>query len=327
MSTNPRGIAPLNWKALVNEVLQRRKAERLTQRGHASLADVSVPTMAAFDRGDTTLTLAKVFAILRVVGLVDEPSEENIQDTFVHEAFMRWQALSAGLPTDSPARFTYGWYRFDYYLEGNLKIVRLQDLEKILAKAVTNHSGWSLSSTKVFNDGQFYEVDNAIEHWMQVHDAFLTDFWRATVDGRLFLMQGYKEDLQEFFLAGARLDTTLPIWHMGEVLLHAEGLASLLQKDAEQPITVHFRALYSGLSGRILHWRNPVNLILGEERAARSDEALLEAHIPAKNISTHLVEHLYPLVAELYGKFGVTELSHDFVRAEVKRLLNSRKLI
>ena len=326
MSTNPRGIAPLNWKALVNEVLRRRKAEMLTQRGHAAMANVSVPTMAAFDRGDTTLTLAKIFAILRVVGLVDEPSEENIQDTFVHEAFMRWQTLSASLPADSPARFPYGWYRFDYYLEGNLKDVRLQNLEKILAKAVTNHSGWSLSTTKVFNNGQFCEVDNTLEHWMQINDAVVSDFWRATPDGRIFFMQGYKEDFQEFFLAGARLDTTLPIWHLGEILLHAERLASLLQKDAAQPITVHFRALYSGLSGRILHWRNPVNLILGEERAARSDEALLEAHILAKDISAHLAEHLYPMVAVLYERFGVTELSPDFVRAEVKRLLNSRKL-
>jgi len=282
--------------------------------------------MAAFDRGDTTLTLAKVFAILRVVGLVDEPSEENMQDAFVHEAFMRWQVLSASLPTDSPAHFPYGWYRFDYYLEGNLKDVRLQNLEKILAKAVTNHSGWSLSNRDVFNDGQFYEVDNAIEHWMQVHDAVISDFWRATPDGRMFLMQGYKEDFQEFFLPGARLDTTLPIWRIGEVLLHAERLASLLQKDVEQPIAVHFRALYSGLSGRILHWRNPVNLILGEERVARSNEALLETNILAKDISTHLADHLYPMVTALYGKFGVSELSPDFVRAEVKRLLNSRKL-
>ena len=46
MSETSRSLAPLNWDALVAEALRRRKAERLTQREHAALANVSVPTIA-----------------------------------------------------------------------------------------------------------------------------------------------------------------------------------------------------------------------------------------------------------------------------------------
>jgi transcriptional regulator with XRE-family HTH domain len=80
MSQNIGLIAPLNWRALVNEALRRRKAEKLTQRRHAALASVSVPTIVAFDRGERTLSLAKAFDILRVVGLVDEPAEGGAQE-------------------------------------------------------------------------------------------------------------------------------------------------------------------------------------------------------------------------------------------------------
>ena len=55
------------------EAIRRRKEEKLTQREHAALASVSIPTIVGFDRGEKTLTLAKAFDILRVVGLIEEP--------------------------------------------------------------------------------------------------------------------------------------------------------------------------------------------------------------------------------------------------------------
>lgn len=75
MPENTGNIAPLAWQRYVEEALRRRKAEGLTQKHHSALAGVSHPTMAAFERGETTLTLAKALDILRVVGLVDEPTE------------------------------------------------------------------------------------------------------------------------------------------------------------------------------------------------------------------------------------------------------------
>ena len=134
MPKNPRGITPLNWTALVTEAARRRKAERLTQREHAALASVSIPTIVAFDRGEKTLTLAKVFDILRVVGLVEEPAEGGAQEAFVQEAFVRWRELTEKLPEDSPGRFPHGWYRFDYALEGELRTSNFTDCLPCCAK-------------------------------------------------------------------------------------------------------------------------------------------------------------------------------------------------
>jgi transcriptional regulator with XRE-family HTH domain len=334
MFQNSRGITPLDWRALVKEALRRRKAEKLTQRQHAALASVSIPTIVAFDRGERTLSLAKAFDILRVVGLVAEPAEDGAQEMFVQEAFARWRTLTEKMPADSPACFQNGWYRIDYALEGDLKDIELHRYVDILTKAVTRHKGWPMFWVPTCADIAPKEIDGVIECWLAppdrtteraFNDPAHCDFWRAATTGRMFLIRGYQEDGQETFPAGKLFDTGLPIWRMGEALLHAASLASRVQRDQASPITVKFRVLYTGLLGRVLTaWANPLASLLIEGSAARSDEAMLEAVIPAADIESNLASHLYPLVASLYERFGVTGLSLRAVQDEVERLQKSR---
>lgn len=334
MSQNPRGIAPLNWRVLVAEALRRRKAEKLTQRRHAALASVSIPTIVAFDRGERTLSLAKAFDILRVVGLIEEPTEGGAQEAFVQEAFARWRQLTSKLPEVSPARFPHGWYRIDYALEGDLKEVELHKLQQILAQAELRITGWPVFWVPTREDLVPREVDGVVECWLppsdddtpRAHfDAAHCDFWRAAPTGRMFLIRGYQEDSEETFPPAKIFDTGLPIWRLGEALLHAARLAALLKQDESSTITVRFRVLYTGLTGRVLKaWANPLADLLVEGAAARSDEAMLETVVPASAIEKDLAAHIFPLIASLYERFGVTQLSLDRVRAEVERLQNSR---
>jgi transcriptional regulator with XRE-family HTH domain len=332
MPQNPRGIAPLNWTALVAEAIRRRKAEKLTQREHAALASVSIPTIVAFDRGERTLTLAKAFDILRVVGLVEEPAKEGAQEVFVQEAFERWRELTTKLPPDSPGRFPNGWYRFDYALEGELKEVELHRFPGLLRQAVVPHTGWPLFLFPGRPDLEPKEVDGVIECWLKPAEAGVDrplgdpahcDFWRAAPNGRLFLIRGYQEDSQDTFAPRTIFDTTLPTWRLGECVLHAERLAA---KIAVKPAKtqVRLRAFYTGLSGRVLRaWGNPLSDLVFEGGVARSDEATLEAVIPVDKIETSLAEHLQPIVASLFERFGVTGLSVDRVAAELDRMKKS----
>jgi transcriptional regulator with XRE-family HTH domain len=332
MPKNLRGIAPLNWSALVAEALRRRKAEKLTQREHAALASVSIPTIVAFDRGERTLTLAKAFDILRVVGLVEEPAEAGAQEAFVQEAFTRWRDLTAALPENSPGRFPNGWYRFDYALEGELKKVELHRLPALLRQAVVSHTGWPLFLFPGREDLEAREVEGVIECWLKpaeagvdrpLGDAAHCDFWRADPNGRLFLIRGYQEDSQDTFPPRTIFDTTLPIWRLGECIFHAQRLAA--QIAVEPPKTqVRLRALYTGLSGRVLRaWGNPLGNLLFEGGSARSDEAMLETVIPVGEIDTKLAEHLHPIIASLFERFGAAGLSVDRVAAELERMKTS----
>lgn len=334
MFENTGSIAPLSWQRLVEETLRRRKAENLTQKDHSALAGVSHPTMAAFERGDTTLTLAKALDILRVVGLVDEPVEGDTQTHFVRQAFERWRQLTSQLPPDSPARFTNGFCRIDYWLEGDLKVPELGAFERILEKAVVKKTGWPPFWVPKLGDIRPTEIDGVIECWLApqsvdlergFNDPAHCDFWRASPTGNMFLMRGYQEDGSETFSPRSILDTTLPMWRMGEVLLHAERLASLLRKDRSSSVVIHFRAMFTGLGGRVLRsWANPLSDMLLEGHAARSDEAALEATLSADDVEGKLAEHLAPLVRSLFDRFGIAGLSMKRVEAEVHRLLNSR---
>lgn len=329
-----RGITPLNWHGMVAEAMRRRKSEKLTQREHAALASVSIPTIVAFDRGERTLSLAKAFDILRVVGLIEEPTGEGAQEAFVRDAFARWRELTAKLPEDSPGRFPDGWYRIDYALEGDLKNIELHQLQEILAQAVVHNTGWPVFWIPSRPEIAPSEIDGVLECWLKPGDAGIDrmfadaahcDFWRATPTGRMFLIRGYQEDTQDTFKPHTILDTTLPIWRLGEVLLHAARLAALLKSNDTSVITVRLRVLYTGLSGRVLSaWANPFAELLVEGSTARSDEAMLEAVVPASDIDKNLAAHVFPLVASLYERFGVTGLLLSRVQAEVERLQNSR---
>jgi transcriptional regulator with XRE-family HTH domain len=329
MPKNLRGITPLNWTTLVTEAIRRRRAEKLTQREHAALASVSIPTIVAFDRGEKTLSLAKAFDILRVVGLVEEPAEEGAQEAFVQEAFSRWRELTAKLPDNSPGRFPNGWYRFDYALEGELRKIELHQFPALLRRAVIPHTGWPLFLFPGRADLEASEVDGVIECWLKaaeagvnrpLADAAHCDFWRADPNGRLFLIRGYQEDSQDTFAPRTIFDTTLPTWRLGECVLHAQRLAALL---AVQPskTQVRLRAFYTGLNGRVLKaWGSPLSDLLFEGSPARSDEAMLETVVPVDEIDTKLAQHLHPIIASLFERFGATGLSVDRVAAELERM-------
>jgi transcriptional regulator with XRE-family HTH domain len=334
MPENPSRINALDWTALVQEALRRRKQEKLTQKEHAALASVSIPTIAAFERGERTLTLEKAFDILRVVGLVADTSPHGAQEVFVQQCLDRWRELTANLPEASPGRMLHGWSRIDYCLEGDLKEMDIREFRVVLQSAVLHHTGWPMFIHLTRPEFAPRAIDGTVECWVPPSDAAIgrwqsdaahCDFWRALPTGRLFLLRGHEEDGQEKFPPASIFDNTLPMWRIGEGLLHAAKVASLMRKTKSAEVQVHFRALYTGLTGRVLRaWADPRNMVLFEGSAARNDEALLEVTAPAADIERNLGKYVYPLVASLYERFGVTGLSTEWVNAELRKLQASR---
>ena len=333
MSKNTWRIDALNWQEIIAEALRRRKEESLTQKEHAALASVSIPTMLSFERGEQSLSLAKAFDILRVVGLIQEPNKEGAQAAFVEQAFRRWRELAETLPINSPGRFPHGWYRIDYELEGDLKNVDLYHFEQILRKIETKYTGWPLFLFLQRQELALKEIDGAIECWIPPDDtgqnrvstdAAHCDFWRGVPQGRMFSIRGFLEDGEDTFASKSILDTTLPIWRIGEAFLHAEALAGELAQIKEAT-KIHMRVLYTGLTGRVLRsWANPLVDLYLEGGAARSDEALLEAVVPVKDIHDKLPEYLHPMLTSLFERFGVVGLTVDRVKAELDKMKGNR---
>ncbi len=60
----------LDWTALVEEAIKRRKESRLTQQQVAVLAGVSKPTVVRFEKREQNITLSSAFAILKLFSLL-----------------------------------------------------------------------------------------------------------------------------------------------------------------------------------------------------------------------------------------------------------------
>lgn len=60
----------LDWPAIVNEAIARRKQQRLTQKQIATLAGVSIPTLIRLERQEKNITINSAFKILDYLGLI-----------------------------------------------------------------------------------------------------------------------------------------------------------------------------------------------------------------------------------------------------------------
>ena len=126
------------------------------------------------------------------------------------------------------------------------------------------------------------------------------DFWRAEPGVRMFLLRGYQEDEITGQPRAHRL--TLPIWRVGECLLHASRMA----KRVSAP-SVRFLAKWDGLSGRELRSIAAPNRFLPPGRAADQNSVATYVETTAKEIDTTrlptVVEALVSPLFELFDFF------------------------
>lgn len=288
-----------------------------------------MPTIIAFDRAQTTLSLAKAMAILDVVGLLAEPAPGDAQDAFVAAAEARWTALVAPLAPDAPARLAHGHYVYDCHIAGATAASPTALLAALRRAAEHKYTGWSPFRVAGRPAIAPYAVDDGVECWLGrpdaervFDDASSSDFWRAGLDGRLYLRRGLEEDSVDALAPATVFDLTLPVWRAGEVLLHAHHLAAAL--GAGEAAEIRVRVRYAGLAGRELKsWANPHRPIFDDHRA-RTDSATGAVACPAGEIAVRLPALVGTLLAPLYERFDFFALPAGLIAEELARLMKAR---
>jgi hypothetical protein len=131
-------------------------------------------------------------------------------------------------------------------------------------------------------------------------------------------LRGYQEDSpaeQPPGPPGSAFDLTLPVWRVGEVLLHAAALASRL--GVEDEVTFHFR--WTGLAGRrLLAWASRRHLFDGRE----SHESEVEVWVAPKaaDIQDRLPELVQQATRHLYEVFDFFAPSASMFHEELARM-------
>lgn len=315
---------PLDWRALVDEAIRRRKAEGLTQKGLAALAGVSAPTVIAFERGEINLRLERVFAILDAVGLIVQPGAPDSLAAFVHAARKRWEDLIASRDDDDPARQPHGHSEQAYRIADVDDPPALGALRDIL-RHIPKTSGWTPFWVPTKDAIKPTIRDGLVECWIGgasdrvFSDAAHSDFWQVSRDGTAYLQRGYQEDGRDID-PGTMLDLTLPIWRTAEVLLHASALALDLGATASTPI--QYVARYTGLEGReLLAWAKPrYRHDVVDRLVARSARADIAIETSPGEIEDDLPQAVHRAVAGLYERFDGFDLPMALVENQIVEL-------
>ncbi|MCL4459746.1 MAG: ATP-binding protein [Chloroflexi bacterium] len=257
------------------------------------------------------------------------PEEEARRglERWIQESRARWESLVAEkLSEERPSRFSNGIWTVAYSIIGDFQPPTLEDFLDILTVVQGHETGWPPWWVPTRDEIGPYPYNGLIECWLvntRFNDAAHSDFWRASPKGMMFLLRGYQEDcVPDQFEPGTRFDLTLPVWRVGECLLHAERLATVMLPD--QSASIIFRVTWEGLSSRTLvPWANS-RRFLDPVHQSRQNSVTSKILISANNISATLPEIITALTKPLYEVFDFFTPPLEMIQEELSEMRGRR---
>lgn len=251
----------------------------------------------------------------RAARVTDEPPEGL--RVWERETHSRLQARIKASPRDNLRRnYAHGTYSATYRLLGAKEPPALPRFKAMLQEVVGRETGWP--AWLMPEKPRSYE--NTIEAWFDetfFDDPAHADFWRADPRGQMCLIRGYDEDGAEAPVPpGSRIDLTLPVWRVGECLLHARRLAERMSATR-----VELMMRWSGLEGRaITNYAAPQLWRLSGEYHCDQDEVVSYVETSPATIESRLPTLVESLVSPLYSAFELFEPPPEIYGAELDRM-------
>ncbi len=237
----------------------------------------------------------------------------------------RWQELFAGHPEKDPARLPQGYFALSYVIGGPPGPLGAAALLEALRKAQIRHTGWAEFWVPTREGIKPYMHEGNVECWIardgQAHGAAHSDFWRASPDGKLFLIRGYQEDeVPDVIPAGTGFDLTIPTWRVGEALLHAANMAVEFG-DPTATITALFE--WTGLQGRaITHLARTRSVF--DDHISQQGTFRTTISAQADQVATALPELVGKVVRPLYELFDFFRIPDALPAEELTKMRANR---
>ena len=251
---------------------------------------------------------------------------------FCSYSFDGWEEVITDESTDSPYRFPHGYFEMAFDLVGANPAGNLNELGQRLANV---HARLS-NGPELFYDYSPvwppYALEDVIESWngTSTFDAQgatvrlspdVCEFWRATLDGKLYVLRGYLEDHgggPREVTPGKVLDVNVPILNVAAGIIYACRYAEVLG-NVER---IAVRCRFIGLRGRALDdVFSPMPLFSmmrrHDPKICRMNDVSLEKEVLVEDIRNDLPRVVHELLHPLYEKFGLYQLSIEQVRGAI----------
>jgi hypothetical protein len=258
---------------------------------------------------------------------IPDPEEQQSKkfEKWVQDSRNRFETLvTEKLPNEKPSRYAYGTWTATYSIEAEIKPQSLGTFLSILRSVQGHETGWPVWWVPDSERLAPYPLNGTIECWLvnsSWGNASDSDYWRASPLGSMFLLRGYQEDEDPKF-AGTFLDLTIPVWRVGECLLHAERLTKALHIDSA-PIL--FQVQWGGLVNRQLKaWANKRRMMWGDY-TSRQTSILSNIKVQSDQISTNLPDIVKNLTKPLYEAFNFFEPPLEMIEQELIEMRGKSK--
>lgn len=264
-----------------------------------------------------------------------EEDENRALHEWIDRSIDRFDSLVAeNLQDEKPSRYSRGIWYVAYSIRGISSSMALSEFLNVLRKTRGHETGWPPWWVPSREEIAPYPYNGVVECWLRElrspsifeptrSDVFQysghSDFWRASPKGMMFLLRGYEEDSDPHVEPGTMVDVTLPIWRIGECLLHAERLAKAIGSNVATSVTI--RITWKGLSGRtLISWATPRRIFFDPRGPSRQDSVTSEITVATDLISETLPEIVKTLTKPLYETFDFFDVPSTMVREELLKM-------
>jgi hypothetical protein len=263
------------------------------------------------------------------------PAASMSIDQMCSDVENRWmqRMAEAGQEADD-LRYDLGHWSAAYRLEPAPEPIPLAQLLDALRRAEGSETGWPVWMVPTIPGLEPYAYDGSLECWLAArkdpvfHDSAHGDFWRVSPNGCFYLLRGYDEDVPgrdpKEITQGKMFDLTIPAWRVGEVLLHASRMSTILSSTVT---TAELRFRWTGLRNRqLISWANKKRFLLGGH-TCHQPTVVVRRVVDTIQIRDRLAEYVEGVTQPLYDAFNLFVSTSAMVSEEVGELTRNGKRI
>lgn len=262
-----------------------------------------------------------VLNMLRTFGIPDavkgKESEYSDLSKFIQDAHLRWESENAKLL--EPQKNTLWYYSFGCQIVWKTKNI---DLEKVRSSLISlRRYTWVGMFYPPYTDEGPYSMWGCMEVFLKRREPDDNDFWRIRPDGFIYFLCWHQEDSWKGIKPWTALEVSLPVWRLGEFLLIANQLWSLM---FEEWFSLLITCEWQGTENRILFsedWRrNFSGNYKCKEKSIKTTWKFSSVLI--ENLLSNVVKSL---LNPFYEKFDFLSFGDGFYDSEITKLKTGRQ--
>ena len=222
--------------------------------------------------------------------------------------------------------FQKGYWQGVYTVIPEIQGLNLGTLKDGLQKCIGRETGWPIGLILNKDGVRPYPHEGCVEVWLaEAHpdEPDSSDFWKACPNGNFVSIRGLEEDSNRWQKGspGSSFDFILPVWRVGELLLHASRFVKEFSPEGRSLIIT---VKWTGLSGRYLTTSSQKYFRVMDRKATQNEVSTTIIIQDAFSIITNLAELVEQLTLSLYEVFDFFQIPKQTIVNELNEMRNRR---